>query len=238
MRTICPLPLFIAALLLAGCSKDAKTIDEKEERDPLVKTGQSYMDIEDWNKAEDAFKQAIENEPRMARPHLQLATIYQQHKPDYAHAIYHYDRYLELRPDSEKAGLINDQKQKIEQALAYNIIKNSPDVQRVVSQLQAAQRENAELKRQLAGMQPKSAATVTPAQQTVTKTVPKSATQAVNSNSAAHQIYHVEGGDNLTKIAQKFYGNDEWEPIYEANRDRMKSPGDLRVGQTLVIPKK
>jgi nucleoid-associated protein YgaU len=43
-------------------------------------------------------------------------------------------------------------------------------------------------------------------------------------------------GDTLTKIAQDFYGTADWEAIYEANQDRMKSPRDLRVGQTLVIP--
>ena len=67
----------------------------------------------------------------------------------------------------------------------------------------------------------------------VSEAVPKSTT-----GQSTHQIYTVVAGDNLTKIAKKFYGTDDYEPIYEANKDRMKSPGDLRVGQTLLIPNK
>ncbi len=236
MQKLYTLPLIAAALLLAGCDKDARTIEQKEERNPLVKTGQAYMDIKDWEKAEDAFKQAIENEPRMARPHLHLATIYQQHKINYIHAIYHYDRYLELRPDSQKKQFINDQKLRVAQALANTLINNSPEVKQVVSQLQVLQRENAELKKKLSGGQPRTAPKQASPKAAAKTAAPKPATTSPKSTATSHKIYHVAAGDNLTKIAQKFYGNGNWEPIYQANKDRMKGPGDLRVGQTLVIP--
>ena len=46
--------MFVAALMLAGCEKDAKSIEEREERDPLVKTGQTYMEQQRWAEAEKA----------------------------------------------------------------------------------------------------------------------------------------------------------------------------------------
>jgi tetratricopeptide (TPR) repeat protein len=253
MRNIASLSLIVATLLLTGCDKESLNIDQKEERDPLVRTGQSYMDIKDWDKAEETFKQAIEAEPRMARPHLQLATIYQQHKINYIHAIYHYDRYLELRPDSEKAKFINDQKLKVAKALANTLINNSPEVQQVVEQFKNLQRENADLRKKLVATKKQSvtstvASTTKPSKVQATpkaskaQVAPKASQSqptpktAPKSQTGSHQIYHVAAGDNLTKIAQKFYGTGDWEPIYEANKDRMNSPGDLRVGQTLVIP--
>jgi len=226
------IPLCLALLALCGCGKDARSLDEKEEHNPLVKQGQAYMEIRDYGRAEEAFKQAIENDPRMARPYLDLAVIYHQYQPDYIGSIYYYKRYLELRPDSEKAGFIQEQIDKVQLALTNAILTQS-GATRAIQELKRLQRENAELKRQLAA-QPKAAAKSAP-KKTVTQTIPKSARPAAVSP-PARRIYTVVAGDNLTKIAKKFYGTDDYEPIYQANKDRMKGPGDLRVGQTLVVP--
>ena len=224
--------LCIALLSLCGCGKDAKSSEAKEERNPLIKQGQTYMEIKDYNKAEAAFKKAIENDPVMARPYLDLATIYHQYKPDYIKSIFYYERYLELRPDSEKAEFIKEQIQRVHKAL-YNDILTRSGAYQLKNECDRLQEENNALKRQLAA-QPKGSTGAAP-QKSVTQTVPKSAKPSA-STSADHQIYTVVAGDNLTKIAKKFYGNEEYEAIYEANKDHMKSPSDLRVGQTLVIP--
>lgn len=51
--------------------------------------------------------------------------------------------------------------------------------------------------------------------------------------------YEVVKGDCLWKIAQKFYGTGvEWTTIYEANKDTIKNPDEINVGQILVIPAK
>jgi tetratricopeptide (TPR) repeat protein len=232
----------MATLMLCGCGKNAKSLDEKEERNPLVKQGQAYMEIKDYNKAEAAFKQAIENKPSMARPYLDLATIYHQHKPDYISSIFYYKRYLELRPDSEKTEFINEQIKKVQMALANVILTQSGAVQ-AMQELKKLQQENADLKQQLAKYQktsPLKAATATPTtsvpQKTVTETGPKTATPMSTAQST-HKIYHVVSGDTLSSIASKFYGDSgKWDTIYQANKDRMKSAKDLRVGQTIVIP--
>lgn len=228
--------IFLCTTLLAlcGCEKDAKSAEAKEERNPLIKQGQAYMEIKDYGKAEAAFKQAIENDPRMARPYLDLATIYHQYKPDYISSIFYYKHYLELRPDSEKAEFINEQIQKVQIALANAILTQSGAVQ-AIQELKQLRQENAELKQQLAG-KPKAATPTTP-EKSVTQTAPKSARPTAPAQ-ASHQIYTVVAGDTLSKIANNFYGNADWETIYEANKDRMKSPSDLRVGQTIVIPNK
>ena len=51
--------------------------------------------------------------------------------------------------------------------------------------------------------------------------------------------YEVVKGDCLWNIAQKFYGTGaEWTTIYEANKDTIKNPDQIWVGQILVIPAK
>ena len=51
------------------------------------------------------------------------------------------------------------------------------------------------------------------------------------------QTYEVKGGDNLSKISKQFYGDpNEYMRIFYANRDKLKDPDKIQVGQQLVIP--
>jgi NitT/TauT family transport system substrate-binding protein len=55
--------------------------------------------------------------------------------------------------------------------------------------------------------------------------------------SAAATSYVVAAGDNLSKIAQRFYDSSQkWVKIYEANRDTVKNPNYIYIGQNLNIP--
>lgn len=49
--------------------------------------------------------------------------------------------------------------------------------------------------------------------------------------------YVVVAGDTLSAIAKKVYGDpDRWKEIFEANKDTVKDPNAIRVGQELLIP--
>jgi nucleoid-associated protein YgaU len=53
----------------------------------------------------------------------------------------------------------------------------------------------------------------------------------------AARTYTVAAGDNLSKIAKRFYGNaNKWKRIFEANRDTIKNPDLIHPGQVLKIP--
>ncbi|HMM66325.1 MAG TPA: LysM peptidoglycan-binding domain-containing protein [Dokdonella sp.] len=55
--------------------------------------------------------------------------------------------------------------------------------------------------------------------------------------SSTLQTYTVVKGDNLSKIAKKFYGNaNQWRVIFEANRERISNPDLIQIGQVLKIP--
>lgn len=63
--------------------------------------------------------------------------------------------------------------------------------------------------------------------------------QSVNPEIGAVSLekYTVQKGDTLQKISKKFYGTTKkWNKIYEANKDTLKAPDKIRVGQVLNIP--
>lgn len=58
-----------------------------------------------------------------------------------------------------------------------------------------------------------------------------------SSTAPAEKIYEVKAGDSLSKIAKREYGNaNEWNRIFEANKDILKDPDKIFPGQKLKIP--
>lgn len=54
------------------------------------------------------------------------------------------------------------------------------------------------------------------------------------------QVYEVQFGDDLSKIAEKFYldgSKQSWSKIYEANRDLISDPTQIEPGWKLCIPR-
>ena len=71
------------------------------------------------------------------------------------------------------------------------------------------------------------AATVNKKRETTNSPAPKKET-----------TYKVKKGDCLWNIAKKFYGNgSKYTVIYKANKDKIKNPNLIYVGQVLTIPK-
>jgi LysM repeat protein len=51
------------------------------------------------------------------------------------------------------------------------------------------------------------------------------------------RTYTVKSGDTLSKISQQFYGNaNQYNKIFEANRDKLSDPDKIQPGQELKIP--
>lgn len=51
------------------------------------------------------------------------------------------------------------------------------------------------------------------------------------------RTYQVQKDDTLQKISRNFYGTTKnWPLLYQANRDKLKSPDEIKPGQILIIP--
>lgn len=49
--------------------------------------------------------------------------------------------------------------------------------------------------------------------------------------------YVVKSGDTLSKIAKELYGDgNRWREIFEANKDQIENPNQIRPGWELLIP--
>jgi LysM repeat protein len=66
---------------------------------------------------------------------------------------------------------------------------------------------------------------------------PQAAAAAASGDGGAGQTYTVKPGDTLSKIAKQFYGNaNDYNKIFEANKDQLSSPDRINAGQELKIP--
>ncbi len=58
------------------------------------------------------------------------------------------------------------------------------------------------------------------------------------SGSEETEFYTIVSGDTLSKLAKKYYGDaGKYQVIFEANREVIKHPDKIYVGQTIRIPK-
>ncbi len=111
------LVLMSAGLLLSitGCGR-AGYLDEKERGNRVLAKAYEMVDLGEYKAAALLFRQVLDTSPTMARPHLDLALVLHDREKDYLRAVYHYQRYLELRPGTEKDDMIRARIQQAERA--------------------------------------------------------------------------------------------------------------------------
>ncbi len=118
---------------------------------------------------------------------------------------------------------VQDNKLFIQGAAPSQDVKND-----VWNQIKAADSSYSDLTCDLT-VDPSLAASAAPAQ-------PATAAAAAGAGTAS-KTYKVQAGDTLSKIAKDFYGNaNDYNRIFEANRDKLQSADKIQVGQELVIP--
>lgn len=69
------------------------------------------------------------------------------------------------------------------------------------------------------------------------KVTPVSGSAQTAGPAAGEKTYTVQKGDTLSAISKQFYGNANlYMKIFEANRDQLKDPDKIQIGQVLKIP--
>jgi len=257
-------------LLLAACEPRGGAplgaeIDEPDFRDGqrLVKQGRNQ-------EALAAYLRVIEKRGDAApESHLEAGIICLQQIKDPIAAIYHFRKYLERQPNSPQApqvrGLVESAKREFARTLPANPLENQSERLDMIEQLSRLQRENEQLKAELAMGRgnPAPAPTalnqmrvptdgvllpsrpvedVSPISIAPEESPPPAATRAApptrpDAATTAVRRHTVAKGDTLFSLAQRYYNNRaRWRDIYEANRDVMPNENSLQIGMELRIP--
>ena len=135
----------------SGCSPLGES-GRDEEKDPNYLTGKNRVAALDHQGAIEAFERALAVNPSSAAPHLELGLIHQQYvATNWARAIYHFEKYLELRPKANNADLIRQRisQCKLELAKEVPFAAVNQQMQRELEKLDRLNRENADLRQQL-----------------------------------------------------------------------------------------
>jgi len=134
------------AAALAGCSGQVREQDSMEFSYPAIRKARAKLREGDKQAALELLNKAIVEKPSLAQAHLEAAQLYDDYDRDYVRAIYHYERYLELRPQTEKREMIEGFIRKAKIAFAASVTEQVPGLDK---QLQALQEENNRLKQDL-----------------------------------------------------------------------------------------
>ncbi len=231
--------LVIGAMLLVagGCGQSTRDRDALDFRHPAIRRARAKLAENNKAAALALFKRAVDEKPDLAQAHLDLAQLYDEFARDYLRAIYHYERYLELRSDTEKRGMIEGFVRKAKMAYAASMAEQFG----ADKKLQALTEENAALRQSLRQVRANLAELSSAAQAAPKAGVPLAADGGMVSAAkpaAGEAAYVVQPGDTLSSIASKVYQNPRlWKKIYDANRVGLGGKETLKVGQTLIIPK-
>ena len=196
-----------AALCLAlacGCGRASE--DRRDARDRNLRRAQAARDAEDLDAAIRWCEKALARRPDSPQAHRELALIYDHFKQDYVPALYHYRRYLELRPDSEDRADVEDMLAKCGRAFAAQVAA-APADQPVAIPARAEPPPAP------------AAAAVSPA--------PAAST-------SVHVVQPGETLGTIS--ARYYGTPAKWSVLFNANRDRVPDANNVRVGTRLDVP--
>lgn len=147
----------LLALWLGGCADNDRLAYASELDEPGYREGQSLLKAGRRQEALTSFLKVIDKRREDApESHLEVGLLYAQHINDPLSAIYHFRKYLAIRPNSPQAPLV---RQRIDAAIrefARTIpaqpIENQAQRVDLIATLDRLKQENETLKQQLADL--------------------------------------------------------------------------------------
>ncbi|MBM3875184.1 MAG: LysM peptidoglycan-binding domain-containing protein [Verrucomicrobia bacterium] len=251
--------LMMAAAVMAGAAcSPTREAGANEIKDPHFLRGQELARQLDPKGAIESFERALETNPRSASAHFELGILYRDEKKggDAAAAIYHFERFLRLRPNSPHADIVKQHIRdgKVELARSENLVHATPAQQqhfdRYKAEIERLAAENAQLRSRLeqSGQPtppPASKTGPTPVSPTRADTVaaasppPKAAAPAAEphetkgaTHTSSARTHTIRQGEYPATIAKQY--KLKLDTLLAANPGI--DPKRLKIGQTLIIP--
>lgn len=233
----------LSAAALSGCFPVGSS-QSSEEKEPHFLAGRQRVNAMDFTGAIEAFERALEVNPRSAAAHFELGWLYAEKNPDPAAAIYHYERYLKLRPGAENAETIKQLVFRLKQELAKAVLPlpSTPGVQRELEQLAEQNRQlREEVEKWRAYYASRGAATVVPDGMHLGGHTESSGSGAQAFSGSDRQVqtptrqlatHKVQEGETPSSIARKH--GVKVEALMAANPGL--NPRRMQIGQLLNVP--
>jgi LysM repeat protein len=141
--------VFAASMALAGCNLLNKEEALKDDSsNPYYKQAQQDLDNNNPKAAASDYETALSSNPKLAGAHYELGIIYGDKLSDPISSIFHFQRYLELDPASDKKDQVQALIDKQSQAFAASLPNSTPATQNT-GDLAKLQSDNADLKKQV-----------------------------------------------------------------------------------------
>jgi tetratricopeptide (TPR) repeat protein len=154
LRRLLPVLAAVLGLLLGGCGDSDRVSYANELDEPDYREGQALLQAGRRQEALTAFLKVIDKRRDDApESHLSVGLLYVQHINDPLSAIYHFRKYLALRPNSPQAPLVRQRINAAIREFARTIPAQPLDGQArvdLIATLDRLKQENESLKQQLA----------------------------------------------------------------------------------------
>ncbi len=227
------------AVFVAACSESVKRLDDRDSADQTVQKALAKTKEGDVDGAVQLYAEALNRAPTMGKAHLNVAFLFHDYKKDYVRAIYHYERYLELRPETEKKELIEN---RIRQAKLSLVAAIAPRQRIDAGRVASLEKENEALRSRGSPVR-RDAEEGTPGRKPAaggtagTGATPAPAVEPQKTGQVRKTIeYRVKSGDTLSSIAAGMCGDPRaWKRIRDENVDALHGSDELRPGQVLKI---
>jgi tetratricopeptide (TPR) repeat protein len=112
--------LLLGSLILSGCIPSSQG-ESDEEKEPHFLAGRSRVRAADYSGAIESYEKALEVNPKSGAAHFELGWLLGRDEGDPAGAIYHYERYLRLRPNAKNVEIVKQQIMACKQELARTV---------------------------------------------------------------------------------------------------------------------
>lgn len=98
--------LGLGLLFLAGCDKVDPRYEAEDDRNPHFQKASRAQNDRDYVAAAKAYEEALQKNPGVADAHYELGLLYGEKLGEPVNAMYHFRKYLAMRPDSPKREMV------------------------------------------------------------------------------------------------------------------------------------
>ncbi|MFW5802816.1 MAG: LysM peptidoglycan-binding domain-containing protein [Verrucomicrobiota bacterium] len=245
---------------LAGCSSENSRADRQN---PFYRQGLKLQEEQRFERAAEAFERCLRHAPDSVLAHLQLAMLYEDRLDEPVRALYHYQQYLSKGGSS--APMAQESMAQLQNRLALRWAATHPSLREKLAQqmklpqalepetdagtagpterekhLMDSIRQLSRLVRRLQDQLREQQPTATDSRSSQladSDSSVRSSTSAEESNTDEADVYTVQPGDTLSRIAERFYGSSAlWAKLQKWNQDLIPDRNRLVPGMKLRVP--